>query len=313
MADNEPPPNPDGMHPSGVDSAVSDLSDAVKDLGSGAAWNESDGRKIHSFKTSLYLSIDSPGTAAGSKFVRNKIAMWLSKVKNCNATKGLAIAITTLDRKRLDVASLPTDGQECQDLVGWTIRTTEGSYKNVFLCVTITALVKFSTIKHSIIDFLKQSQIQMNRNHSLGDTAIEMASIGTVSPILPDLFLCQIEDTLNRHLMKNARTKGDAAELKMFKIDVKAPGEISLTHSAVSGTSSKFGKITNKRGVVVGGKDLVGKSQPELTILAPTRKEKNKRVTNERNVMWAKILGNSQEQGTRDVMRHRVDQQVGRI
>eukprot|EP00980_Cylindrotheca_fusiformis_P018049 scaffold5776_cov104-Cylindrotheca_fusiformis.AAC.1 len=65
----------------------------------------------------------------------------------------------------------------------------------------------------------------------------------------------------------------------------------------------------------VGGKDLVGKSQPELTILAPTRKEKNKRATNERtsakwaNVTWAKILGNSQEQGTRDVMQHRVDQQ----
>eukprot|EP00980_Cylindrotheca_fusiformis_P014271 scaffold3788_cov72-Cylindrotheca_fusiformis.AAC.4 len=57
----------------------------------------------------------------------------------------------------------------------------------------------------------------------------------------------------------------------------------------------------------VGGKDLVGKSQPELTILAPsTRKEKNKRATNKRtsakwaNVTWAKILGNSQEQGTRD-------------
>eukprot|EP00980_Cylindrotheca_fusiformis_P015659 scaffold4510_cov103-Cylindrotheca_fusiformis.AAC.5 len=69
----------------------------------------------------------------------------------------------------------------------------------------------------------------------------------------------------------------------------------------------------------VGDKDLVGKSQPELTILAPTRKEKNKRVTNERtsakwaNVTWAKILGNSQEQRTRDVMQHRADQQVGRI
>eukprot|EP00980_Cylindrotheca_fusiformis_P014062 scaffold3672_cov86-Cylindrotheca_fusiformis.AAC.1 len=68
----------------------------------------------------------------------------------------------------------------------------------------------------------------------------------------------------------------------------------------------------------VGEKDLVGKSQPELTILAPTRKEKNKRVTNERtlakwaNVTWAKILGNSQEQGTRDVMRHRADQQLAK-
>eukprot|EP00980_Cylindrotheca_fusiformis_P003597 scaffold800_cov138-Cylindrotheca_fusiformis.AAC.2 len=68
----------------------------------------------------------------------------------------------------------------------------------------------------------------------------------------------------------------------------------------------------------VGEKDLVGKSQPELTILAPTRKEKNKCVTNERtsakwaNVTWAKILGNSQEQGTRDIMQHRADQQVGR-
>eukprot|EP00980_Cylindrotheca_fusiformis_P020548 scaffold7628_cov84-Cylindrotheca_fusiformis.AAC.4 len=69
----------------------------------------------------------------------------------------------------------------------------------------------------------------------------------------------------------------------------------------------------------VGDKDLVDKSQPELTILAPTRREKNKRATNERtsakwaNVTWAKILGNSQEQGTRDVMRHRANQQVGRI
>eukprot|EP00980_Cylindrotheca_fusiformis_P020816 scaffold7811_cov92-Cylindrotheca_fusiformis.AAC.3 len=72
------------------------------------------------------------------------------------------------------------------------------------------------------------------------------------------------------------------------------------------------------KSVIVGGKDLVDKSQPELTILAPTRREKNKRVTNEQtsvkwaNVTWAKILGNSQEQGTRDVMQHRVNQQVGR-
>eukprot|EP00980_Cylindrotheca_fusiformis_P027100 scaffold18796_cov71-Cylindrotheca_fusiformis.AAC.1 len=62
----------------------------------------------------------------------------------------------------------------------------------------------------------------------------------------------------------------------------------------------------------VGEKDLVGKSQPELTILAPTRKEKNKRVTNERtsakwaNVTWAKVLGNSQEQRTRDVMHRNI-------
>eukprot|EP00980_Cylindrotheca_fusiformis_P021021 scaffold8046_cov46-Cylindrotheca_fusiformis.AAC.2 len=58
----------------------------------------------------------------------------------------------------------------------------------------------------------------------------------------------------------------------------------------------------------VGDKDLVDKSQPELTILAPTRREKNKRATNEwtlvkwANVTWAKILGSSQEQGTRDVI-----------
>eukprot|EP00980_Cylindrotheca_fusiformis_P016072 scaffold4749_cov89-Cylindrotheca_fusiformis.AAC.1 len=73
------------------------------------------------------------------------------------------------------------------------------------------------------------------------------------------------------------------------------------------------------KSVIVGGKDFVDKSQPELTILAPTRREKNKRATNEQtsvkwaNVTWAKILGNSQEQGTRDVMRHRVNQRGQRF
>eukprot|EP00980_Cylindrotheca_fusiformis_P005403 scaffold1155_cov95-Cylindrotheca_fusiformis.AAC.1 len=69
----------------------------------------------------------------------------------------------------------------------------------------------------------------------------------------------------------------------------------------------------------VGDKDLGDKPQTELTILAPTRKKKGKRTTNERmmakwaNVTWAKVLGNSQDQVTRDVTKHRADQQVRRI
>eukprot|EP00980_Cylindrotheca_fusiformis_P022096 scaffold8982_cov74-Cylindrotheca_fusiformis.AAC.1 len=70
----------------------------------------------------------------------------------------------------------------------------------------------------------------------------------------------------------------------------------------------------------VGDKDLGdSKPQTELTILAPTRKRKGKRTTNERmtakwvNVTWAKVLGNSQDQATHDVTKHHADQQVRRI
>eukprot|EP00980_Cylindrotheca_fusiformis_P024556 scaffold12069_cov69-Cylindrotheca_fusiformis.AAC.1 len=58
MADIDPPPNPDGMRPNPDDMVVGDLSAAVRDLGSGFSLNEYGQRKIHSFKTSLYLSLD---------------------------------------------------------------------------------------------------------------------------------------------------------------------------------------------------------------------------------------------------------------
>eukprot|EP00980_Cylindrotheca_fusiformis_P007707 scaffold1634_cov95-Cylindrotheca_fusiformis.AAC.3 len=214
-------PNPDDM-------VVGDHSAAVRDLGSGFSLNEyGHQRKIHSFKTSLYLSIDSPKTAAGSKFIRNRITAWLSHVKSSKALKGQAISITPLNRKRLDVASLRTDGKECEDLVGWKIKLNDSSYKNVFLCVVITTYTKFLSLKHSMIEFLKESQIQMARNHSLGDKAIEMAAIGNLSPALPDLlFLLQLEDGLNRAVMKQAKAKADAAEIKKkYKINVNGPGE----------------------------------------------------------------------------------------
>eukprot|EP00980_Cylindrotheca_fusiformis_P027513 scaffold20799_cov73-Cylindrotheca_fusiformis.AAC.2 len=249
MAGNDPPPNLDEDHRDYEDIDLEDFEAAVKELTSGTKSNDGLSRKLHFYKISVYLSITDPDSAAGKKFIRNKVATWLSKVKASHALNGKPIIVSTLDGVPLEVASLPHDGDEFERLVEWKT-TKPGSSRNVFLCVTMTMHVNFSALKHSIIDHLKAAEIVMKRNNSLGDKATEMSVIGWFSSLLPDLHLLYLQLLINSKMKRTAR-QCDQSELDKYGIDKNAPGEIFLTHGSVSGTSKVFGSVTNNRVIVV--------------------------------------------------------------
>eukprot|EP00980_Cylindrotheca_fusiformis_P010902 scaffold2490_cov109-Cylindrotheca_fusiformis.AAC.1 len=249
MAGNDPPPNIDMEILDDDPIDLDDFDAAVKGMGSGTKSRDGFFRKLHDYKTSLYFSIDDPESAAGKKFIRNKFAMWLSKVKASRALDGKPLVVTSLDGNVLDVTSLPTDGQAFADLVGWK-KTKEGSNRNVFLCVNLTMHINFASLKHSVIDYLKEALIMMKRNNSLGDQATETAVIGWISGMLPDLHLLCLQSMFNRKVTRLAK-KCDPKELSKYGIDPEAEGEIFLTHGSVSGLSKVFGSVTNNRVVVV--------------------------------------------------------------
>eukprot|EP00980_Cylindrotheca_fusiformis_P008996 scaffold1925_cov119-Cylindrotheca_fusiformis.AAC.1 len=249
MAGNDPPPNIDLEHLDDDEFDLEDFVEAMEGLASGTKPKDGLYRKIHVYKTSLYFSINDPESVAGKKFIRNKFATWLSKVKASHMLNGKPLIVTNMEGNVLDVASLPTDSNAFADLVKWK-KTNDGSNRNVFLCVAMTMHINFSSLKHSVIEYLKEAQIMMKRNNSLGDKATEMAVIGMCSGMLPDLHLMHFQILLNRKARRVAKTC-DPSELEKFGIQADAFGELFLTHGSVSGNSKVFGSVTNNKVVVV--------------------------------------------------------------
>eukprot|EP00980_Cylindrotheca_fusiformis_P015490 scaffold4366_cov99-Cylindrotheca_fusiformis.AAC.1 len=216
MTDHDPPSIFDGGHRTDVDPDLLAFDEAMKATASGTGRNDATVRELHTFKTSVYFSIDN--LADGSVKVRDTFAKWLSQLSASPVLKGTPISVRTVDTNvALTVASLPTGGAEFQKLVGWQRSNNDGrTYKNVFLCVNISTHTKFSVLKYSILKFLQESKIHMDRNHSLSDKVVEMVNLGYLSAYHPDWSLQDGEEEINSVTSRVAARKYKKEELIKF-------------------------------------------------------------------------------------------------
>mgnify|MGYP002809810682 CR=1 FL=1 len=90
----------------------------------------------------------------------------------------------------------------------------------------------------------------MKRNHSLGDSSEEMATIGYLSPVHPDLLLANIQTELNTEIQCINAQKDDnyLVEHGLFR---GVRGELVISHGAVRGKSKQHGDVVNSKAVVV--------------------------------------------------------------
>jgi hypothetical protein len=206
---------------------------------------DSAGRKLFTYKVSLYFSIDDP-TAPNA--VRKVFAKWLNEISRFPDLQGANLRVTNCKDAFLFVPSLLYD-KEFQDLTGWeTVKP--GKTKNVYICVKVKSVIPFSRLKHRMNKFLSSTKTFMKRNHSLGDSSEEMATLGYLSPVHPDLLLDNLQLELNQEIEFINGTK-DEEFLRKHGLSSDTLGEIVIAHGAVRGTSKQFGDVVNSKAVIV--------------------------------------------------------------
>jgi hypothetical protein len=90
----------------------------------------------------------------------------------------------------------------------------------------------------------------MQRNHSLGDSSEEMATIGYLSPAHPDLLLAHIQTELNNKFPSINAQKDDKF-LAEHGVHPGVHGEIIIAHGAVCGSSKQHSNVVNLKVVIV--------------------------------------------------------------
>ena len=195
MTDDDPPPKVDRTFQDDVDPAVRDFLDAMKATATGSSKIDPAVRKLYTSKVSLYLSIADPNVPDA---VRNEFAKFLNELSKFSSIPGQTIQMTNCNDEFLLVPGLLND-EAFQKLTRWE-RAKSGKIKNVYICVKMKSSVPFSRLKQRMKPFLFETNLYMQRNHSLGDSSAEMATIGYLSPIDPDLLLDNIQSELNQEI-----------------------------------------------------------------------------------------------------------------
>jgi hypothetical protein len=245
MADDDPPPKADRIRHDDLDPVVRDFLEAMKVAESGTDPIDGGGRKQFSFKVSLYLSIDDPNVPNA---VRKAFAKWLNELSKFSDLKGSDLQVTNCNDEFLRVPSLLVD-LAFQQLTGWeTVKP--GKSKNVYICVKMKASIPFSRLKYRMKAYLFATNTHMQRNHSLGDSAQEMATIGYLSPVHPDLLLDNLQTELNKEIQCINAQKDDDF-LAEHGIHRGVCGELVIAHGAVRGKSKQLGDVVNTQAVVV--------------------------------------------------------------
>jgi hypothetical protein len=245
MADDDPSPTVDRTHPDDVDQTVLDFLEAMQVDVPGTKTIDSVDRKLFTYKVSLYFSIDDP---SAPNAVRKVFAQWLNEISKFPDLQGANLRVTNCKDAFLKVPSLLYD-KEFQELTGWeTVKP--GKTKNVYICVKVKSVSPFSRLKHRMNKFLNSTKIYMKRNHSLGDSSEEMATIGYLSPVHPDLLLDNIQLELNQEIELINGTKDDEF-LRKHGLSSDALGELVIAHGAVRGTSKQIGDVVNSQAVIV--------------------------------------------------------------
>jgi hypothetical protein len=101
-----------------------------------------------------------------------------------------------------------------------------------------------------MIPFLSANKMYMQRNHSLGDSSEEMATIGYLSPAHPDLLLAHIQTELNKEFCSINAQKDDNF-LAEHGVHRGVHGEIVIAHGAVRRSSKKQCNVVNSKAVIV--------------------------------------------------------------
>jgi hypothetical protein len=245
MTDDDPPPHVDRTRQDDVDPAVRDFLDAMKATATGPSQIDPAVRKLYSSKVSLYLSIADPNVPDA---VRNAFAKFLNELSKLSSLPGQTIQVTNCNDEFLLVPGLLNDAA-FKKLTRWE-RAKSGRIKNVYICFKMKSSVPFSRLKQRMKPFLFELNLYMYRNHSLGDSSEEMATIGYLSPIDPDLLLDHIQSELNTEIQCiNAQKDDDYLVENGLRRGVI--GELVIKHGAVRGSSKQHGDIVNSRAVVV--------------------------------------------------------------
>jgi hypothetical protein len=245
MADDDPPPDVDRNHQAAVNPTVLAFLAAMDSTGTEMDAIGPVVRKLFDYKVSLYLSIPDPTIPDA---VRNKFAKWLNQFSQYNDLKGGNLQITNCNDEFIFVPSLLYDN-EFQKLTGWeTVKS--GATRNVHLCVKIKSAVSFSRLKHRMLPFLFENNILMKRNQSLGDSTAEMATIGYLSPIHPDLLLDHIQLGLNKEL-QCIKAQQEEDYLVEHGVRRGVLGDLVIAHGSVRGSSKQHGDVVNTKAVIV--------------------------------------------------------------
>jgi hypothetical protein len=191
------------------------------------------------------LSIPDPSK---SDAVRNKFAKWLNEFSHYQDLKGANLQVTNCKDEFLLVPSLLHD-DAFQKLTGWE-KVKPGPTRNVHLCVKMKSAVPFSRLKHRMKPFLFEHNIFMKRNQSLGDSTAEMATIGYLAPVHPDLLLENIQLELNKEI-QCMKAQQEEDYLVEHGVRRGVIGELVIAHGAVRGSSKKYGDVVNSKAVVV--------------------------------------------------------------
>jgi hypothetical protein len=245
MADDDPPPNVDRRSSDAVNNPVQAFLDVMEAGGAGSDEIAPVVRQVFNFKVSLYLSVDDPNI---TNAVRNEFAKWLNELSKFQDLKGANLRVFNCENVFLLGPSL-LQGKEFQLLTNWTTAKS-GNRQNVYICVKMQSSVPFSKLKHRMKPFLYSTNMFMKRNHSLGDSSEEMATLGYLSPVHPDLRLDNIQMEMNKEIQCiNAQKDDDfLAEHGVFR---GVLGEIVIAHGAVRVSSKKHGVVNNSKAVIV--------------------------------------------------------------
>ena len=245
MADADPPPIVDRNPPDDIDPVVRDFLEAMKATNPGTTTIDAVGRKLYSYKVSLYFSVADPSVPNA---VRVCFAKWLNELSKFRDLQGADFSVTNCNDELLVVPSLLYDA-EFQKLTGWE-KVNSRKMKNVYLCVKMKVSTPFSRLKHRLKPFLFASNTFMQRNHSVGDSSEEMAIIGYFSPVLPDLHLAHLQKELN-HEIQYINEQKDDDFLTTHRVRRGVPGELVIAHGAIRGTSKQHGVVINSKAIVV--------------------------------------------------------------
>jgi hypothetical protein len=243
MDDDNPPPNSDTTFLDALDPTVRDFLATMNATGGGTAPIDSASRKQYTYKVSLYLSVDDPNVPLA---VRNAFAQILNELSKF---KGAHIHVTNCNDEPLLVPHLLQD-EGFKQLTSWECVKSTGKRHNVYLCIKIKASIAFSRFKHRMLPYLQSSKTLMKRNHSLGDSSEEMATIGYLSPVHPEILLDNLQTELNNEIQCiNAQHDDDF--LFEHGMSRGVPGELVIAHGAVRGSSKQLGEIVNSKAVIV--------------------------------------------------------------
>jgi hypothetical protein len=245
MADDDTSPTADRTRHDDLEPIVREFLESMKVAESGTAPIAGGGRKQFTFKVSLYLSIDDPNVPNA---VRKAFAKWLNELSKFSDLKGADLQVTNCNDEFLRVPSLLFD-LAFQQLTGWAT-VKPGKFKNVYICVKMRASIPFSRLKHRMKAYLFATNTHMQRNHSLGDSSQEMATIGYLSPVHPDLLLDNLQTELNTEIQCINAQKDDDF-LAEHGIHRGVRGELVIAHGAVRGKSKQLGDVVNSQAVVV--------------------------------------------------------------